>query len=73
MAAAGSCMTLTGRGTGGEENRKGVATKIKNLVFYWRFNSNSPLKGEIKIKKIRRLCQNSMTSNQIPITCEGEG
>lgn len=40
MTAASSCMALTGWGTEDGENRRGVATKIKNLAFYWKFNSS---------------------------------
>lgn len=39
-AAASSCMALTGWGTEDGKNRRGVAMKIKNLAFYWRFNSS---------------------------------
>lgn len=40
MAAASSCIALTGWGTEAGENRRGIATKIKNLAFYWRFKSS---------------------------------
>lgn len=46
MAAASSCMPLTDQGAEGGETRRGVATKIGSLTFYWTFSSNYILKNE---------------------------